>query len=285
MALDASFSSFLTIAQQHVRATGLASGYVKSVSRIVCDKADQRTFGTLDFVTISSAHDPEQHAELFCQTTWLSACGKAIFSVSSTRSAWWRQVRRKLRCDSLEQHLTVYSCSEPCKPAVRFCPDVATHLVEKLDFAEIVGEPREPQGDNPSWYHIAQARTRRLGRLAEDFECAQLENSLLQWRARKSMDKQGSHHQTKEEEDLQVFQPWWAQGLDGCCVMIGDGSYESASDWSFDDDWSEDDEAFEDVTVPCDDTGGVSTCVSGTVFHSMCNALTDPHSQAQSTVN
>eukprot|EP00656_Telonema_subtile_P042976 TRINITY_DN4912_c0_g1_i1.p1 TRINITY_DN4912_c0_g1~~TRINITY_DN4912_c0_g1_i1.p1 ORF type:complete len:277 (-),score=38.83 TRINITY_DN4912_c0_g1_i1:44-874(-) len=240
MALDESISSYLELAQGLVLTSGLASGYVKSVSRVFY-KGDPRTFQTLDFVTLCSACEPTEHRELFCQTTWLSTRGEVVSSVSSTRSAWWRQVRRKLRSDCLEQHLTVYL---PCKRAVRFSADVVTILVEKLDFTEIVGEPREPQGGNPSWYHIAQARTRRLSALAGDFECARLESSLARWREMQSAESPNQQHRQQAQlEDLDcVFQ------LDGCfggCDWSSDSSdsdcLSDSSDWTSDSSEEEED--------------------------------------------
>eukprot|EP00658_Telonema_sp_P-2_P051131 TRINITY_DN39157_c0_g1_i1.p1 TRINITY_DN39157_c0_g1~~TRINITY_DN39157_c0_g1_i1.p1 ORF type:complete len:156 (-),score=26.30 TRINITY_DN39157_c0_g1_i1:303-770(-) len=64
---------------------------------------------------------------------------------------------------------------------VQFDPNVQVNLVGRLELADIVGEPREPDGQNPCWYNIAQGRARRLEHFGAELESEQMVRCLAVW--------------------------------------------------------------------------------------------------------
>lgn len=70
-------------------------------------------------------------------------------------------------------------------------------LVERCEPHEIVGEWREPNGDNPSWFHLAQSRVRRK----QQFEFEFVESLLTQWRERASSDTESSTRSDMSDTD------------------------------------------------------------------------------------
>lgn len=153
-------SSLLKNAEPVLQAAGSA-GHAESVTRVPY-KYTVDKFYTVDFISLSQ--DASSSNKVYFETTWLLSSGLAIACQPSTHSAWWRQVRRKLRNN---EDVVQHSVNYLPRRAVQFRSEPTVYHVERFGMAEIVGECREPGGDNPCFYHLAQCRVRRLERFQE----------------------------------------------------------------------------------------------------------------------
>lgn len=78
------------------------------------------------------------------------------------------------------------------------------HLVERLEPHQIIGEWREPDGTNPSWYHLAQSRLNRKRQLELDL----VERLLHRWKDIASSESESTYDDatdndsTTESDDL-----------------------------------------------------------------------------------
>merc|ERR1711959_738642 len=155
--------------------------------------------------------------------------GGSISCEFTTHGFWWRQLRQKLRNNQdIVQHSV--ECLHTARPRVQFMAELATvHCVERFELAEIVGEWREPEGENPSYYHLAQSRVRRLQRFGETLECEMLGALLQQWRGEVSRAEPSTW---SEYDDPSDDESYWDD--------------ESSDDESYWDDASSDDESYWD---------------------------------------
>eukprot|EP00656_Telonema_subtile_P001861 TRINITY_DN10808_c0_g1_i4.p1 TRINITY_DN10808_c0_g1~~TRINITY_DN10808_c0_g1_i4.p1 ORF type:complete len:205 (-),score=17.00 TRINITY_DN10808_c0_g1_i4:127-741(-) len=128
---------------------------------------------------------------------------------------------------------------------VRFDLDVVVHLVAKLELAQIIGEPREPLGDNPCWYHIAQGRTRRLLQFGSDIQLARTEDSLCFWKE----ECREHHHQTY---GCSFDNDWWARDASMDVREANDWCSEGGSSWdTSSEEETEDDSSSDDGFTFC----------------------------------
>jgi len=177
--------SFLKKAQPLLQATGSNQAF-ESVTRVPYEYSTDG-FLTVDLVTLSPDIRTGCPGKYYFKSTWQldKSGGPSICCSSSeftTHGFWWRQLRQKLRNNQdIVQHSV--ECLHTARPRVQFMAELATvHCVERFELAEIVGEWREPEGENPSYYHLAQSRVRRLQRFGETLECEMLGALLQQWR-------------------------------------------------------------------------------------------------------
>jgi len=102
---------------------------------------------------------------------------------------------------------------------VRFALEDEVHVVEKLKFHELRGDIRNPEGDDPDWCTIGQARNCRLTQFAETSVAIK---ALRAWSRHSSKPRQASYSPS-----------WWPLGAN-LTDDDGDG-YSDADDEGYSD--------------------------------------------------
>lgn len=102
---------------------------------------------------------------------------------------------------------------------VRFALEDKVHEVDKLKFLELRGDIRNPEGDDPDWSTIGQARNSRLTQFAEMFVAIK---ALRAWSQHSSKPRQASYSPS-----------WWPLGAN---LADNDGdSYSDTDDEGYSD--------------------------------------------------
>jgi len=147
--------------------------HIQSVSRILvtgknaAEGAAGSPFYTLDLVGSSNSEQPLNLQNDVLLTTWSPDGQTALTCRRSSRSAFTRQFRQKVRAGAEcveksveyqhpQQHNHPQQPNLKLKLSVGFQEGRVVHLVEKLAYEQIIGDVRELNGDNPCWSAIAR---------------------------------------------------------------------------------------------------------------------------------
>jgi len=178
-------------------------GHIESITRVPLNMAHQADYVcTVDLLEICTVDS--RTTQVYVETKCRVDSGLAVNCQPSSRSAWSKAIRRQLRAGDAVDHSAQSKMkwlilpSKPSMPSrsVRF-HSAGIHFVEQLEKHEIVGEWREPNGENPSWYHIAQCRQQRKRQL----EDKQVESVISCWRERARTYTYHFHQSDSEHDD------------------------------------------------------------------------------------